>query len=341
MTLATTIDPAARAILGHYTRDVESASWIALGNAGGFSGARLWRGHIADGRQLCLRAWPTGRITEDRLRIIHNAITRCSLSFVPQLIGTIDGRTWLGTGKQFWEITTWMPGTADFHHKSTDAKLFAAMRALAEIHRRLLPTQAISAPCPAVTRILRAMREWRDLIQSGWKPDYNLPLSEMIHFFARRAWDAIAVSAYSVEYSLVEWEARPLPVQLCLCDVWHDHILYEGDRVTGVIDYGAVKNDCVAIDLARLLGSMIPDEPERMQLALAIYSAGHPVHGDVLKLVTVLDLAGSIVGLTNWLRWLYRDKKSYGDLARVSGRMEELLKRVEMKKPTAFGSWAE
>ena len=178
------------------------------------------------------------------------------------------------------------------------------------------------------------MREWRDLIQCGWKPDYDLPLSELIHLYARRAWDAVAVNAYSVEFSLAEWEARMLPVQLCLCDVWHDHILYEGDRVTGVIDYGAVKSDCVASDLARLLGSMIPDEPERMQMALAIYSAGQPVPGDVLKLVAVLDHAGSIVGLTNWLRWLYLDKKSYGDLTRVASRMEAMLKRVEKKKLT-------
>ena len=30
----------------------------ALGNAGGFSGARFWR-VTADGQQFCLRLWPT------------------------------------------------------------------------------------------------------------------------------------------------------------------------------------------------------------------------------------------------------------------------------------------
>ncbi len=124
-------------------------------------------------------------------------------------------------------------------------------------------------------------------------------------------------------------------MQYCLCDVWHDHILYVGDEVTGVIDYGAIKPDCVAVDLARLLGSLIPDDSERMQQALAIYSAIHPVPSDVLRLSAVLDRAGSVVGLTNWLRWLYLEKRPYSEAAGVARRMETLLKRVEMKAPGA------
>ena len=47
---------------------------------------------------------------------------------------------------------------------------------------------------------------------------------------------------------------RPVPFNLCIGDVWHDHILFEGDAVTGMIDFAAAKVDHVAADLARLLG---------------------------------------------------------------------------------------
>jgi hypothetical protein len=337
MTLSLPTDPNLGGVLKHYGSYFAKAAWTGLGNAGGFSGARLWRCETADERRWCLRHWPIARTTEDRLRTIHRAIRLMEpLSFVPKICPTGSGSTWIQFDDAFWELTSWMPGTADFHRKPSNARLFAAMRCLALMHERLRLAGSAVAPCPAVKRILRAMRGWRELLQSGWEPDFELPRPDPIPSIAHRAWNAIAVNTYSIEFALVDWETRPLPVQLCLCDIWHDHILYEREEVKGVIDYGAVKPDCVAIDLARLLGSMIPDQPERMHEALAIYSAIHAAPGDVLKLAEVLDRASAIVGLTNWLRWLYLEERSYSEAAGVANRMETLLKRVETQKPAAF-----
>jgi len=85
---------------------------------------------------------------------------------------------------------------------------------------------------------------------------------------------------------------------------------------------------------------MIPDEIERMRQAFAVYSAIHPVSHEVLQLAEVLDQAGSIVGLTNWLRWLYLEQRSYSEGAGVARRMEALLRRVEAKRITPLGAWA-
>ncbi|MCE9530003.1 MAG: phosphotransferase [Planctomycetes bacterium] len=340
MILSAPIDPIARSVLEFYPPEAAESSWAALGNAGGFSGARLWRGETADGRQLCLRAWPFARMKEDRLNRIHRAIAACHLPFVPELIETTEGNTWLHAKDVFWEMTTWLPGQADFHKEPSDARLFAAMRAVAAIHRRWTLREPLVAPCPAVRRILRALREWRNLLQSGWRPDFDLPLTPEIHQCARRAWDAVFANIFGTEFALHDWEKRPLPVQVCLCDVWHDHILFEGENVTGVIDYGGVKPDCVAVDLARLLGSLLPDQPERMQNALDVYTAVNPLPSEILKLVPVLDRCGSVVGLTNWLRWLYLDRKAYEDLPRVAERLEMLLQRVETSRPANLFPWA-
>jgi thiamine kinase-like enzyme len=341
MTVSIPADSSAQGALAHYGRRFAESSWTALGNAGGFSGAQIWRGEIAGGDRYCLRAWPSGKMTEERLPIIHQAMAALgSLTFVPDLVRTTKGVTWVSSGENLWEITDWMPGKSDFHANQNNARLFAAMRALAMMHEKLKPTREVVAPAPAVKRILRALRNWRELLQSGWKPNFKLPQPGPITGFARRAWKAISSNTYSIEFTLMDWETRPLPVQLCLCDVWHDHILFEGDAVTGVIDYGAVKPDCVAVDLARLLGSMIPDQPERMHDALSVYSAIHPVPSEVLKLTAVLDHAGSTIGLTNWLRWLYLDTRNYSESASVAKRMQALLKRVETKQSAAFSSWS-
>lgn len=330
------LDRAAQEVLSAYEPEIAGANWLALGNAGGFSGARIWRGTTGDGHLLCLRAWPTGRTREDRLQIIHHAQLSCDLPITPRLWPTRDGDTYIRRGEQFWEVSDWMPGRADFHLKPTDDRLYAAMRALAAIHEQWQPASPREIPCPAVARIIRAFSEWRELVNSGWKPDYRLPYPFELHDRARRAWQALLGGALTAEYSLHDWVDRPVPVQLCLCDVWHDHILYTGDEVTGVIDFGAVKLDCVAIDLARLLGSLIPDEPQRMDRALAVWSALRPVPKVVLELVPVLDRVGMVVGLTNWLRWLYLEQRPCSDMSKVMRRMDALLRRIEGKRSELF-----
>jgi homoserine kinase type II len=326
-------------VLAQYPPIFAGAFWASMGNAGGFSGASVRKGVAADGQAYCLRAWPLKRIDEARLSEIHRAMLVELPPIVPRLVPTNTGGTWVAAGGRFWEITTWMPGVANFHEQPNDTRLFAAMRALASIHDAWTPAQPRSGPCPAVRRIIAALRSWRELIGSGWRPDFQFPYPDGIDDRSRRAWEVLHEAVIGLEFAFLDWETRPVPLQTCFCDVWHDHILYDGDVVSGVIDFGAVKEDCVAIDLARLLGSMIPDETERMSLALAVYSAARPVSPDILRLAPILDRVGFVVGLTNWLRWLYYEHRPFSDTRQVARRMDILLKRLERKKGSAPGSW--
>src|SRR5437763_1299451 len=84
-----------------------------------------------------------------------------------------------------------------------------------------------------------------------WRGDlagrtFDPPASPLV----RRALDARPVHVAASTAALTPWADRPVPVQPCLCDVWHDHVLYTGDAVTGLIDYGEVKPDHPAVDLA-------------------------------------------------------------------------------------------
>jgi Ser/Thr protein kinase RdoA (MazF antagonist) len=120
-------------------------------------------------------------------------------------------------------------------------------------------------------------------------------------------------------------------LQPCLCDVWHDHVLFEGDAVTGLVDYGSVKRDHVSADLSRLLGSLVPDDPGLTAAGLEAYLRLRPLSGQEQALVAALDETGTLLGAANWLRWLYHDGRRFEDRSAVARRLAELVGRLERR----------
>jgi homoserine kinase type II len=128
---------------------------------------------------------------------------------------------------------------------------------------------------------------------------------------------------------LEPWLDRPVPVHPCLCDVWHDHVLFEGDRVGGIIDYGAVKVDHTAVDLARMLGSLVEDDKAAWHVGLKAYRSVRPFGEEEERLAHVLDVTGAVVGVLNWLMRIAVEKRTEEDQGKVARRLETLVKRLE------------
>ena len=96
-----------------------------------------------------------------------------------------------------------------------------------------------------------------------------------------------------------------------------------------MIDYGAAKTDHVAVDLARLLGSMIADDAAMRDVGFRAYAQLRPLSPEEQELVVHLDRTGTIIGMANWLKWLYRDRKRFDDYQAVAARLADLVQRVE------------
>jgi homoserine kinase type II len=133
----------------------------------------------------------------------------------------------------------------------------------------------------------------------------------------------------AVRARLVPWRDAPFRLQTCLGDVWHAHILFTGDQVTGLVDFGALRIDHVAVDLARLLGSMVGDAAELRAAGLRAYSCLRPLATDEEALVTVLDEAGTLLGVGNWIRWTYRERRAFEDASAVAERLAALVRRIQ------------
>ena len=143
---------------------------------------------------------------------------------------------------------------------------------------------------------------------------------------------ALPAFAARVAAALRPWAARPVPLQLCLRDVWHDHVLFTGNRVTGIIDYGAVGIDHPAVDLARLLGDLVGTEPERVRRGVGLYhAAGGRADVDAGFVLALAD--GGLVG--GVLRW--RDQLAAGvPVGPVGlGRFRTLVSRLETRAAAA------
>jgi Ser/Thr protein kinase RdoA (MazF antagonist) len=320
------LDEAARTVLFHYPFAV--AHVMPLGNRGGFSGARLWR-IDSTARPLCLRAWPPG-MDPKRLGVLHGLMTQAQgagLTYVPAVRSTREGPTWIECAGRLWDLTTWLPGRADFRENPSTDRLEAACVALAQLHRVWRKTS--EGPCPAIRRRLECARQWLDLVATGWRPIFSGSDLDPVEPWALRAWRLAQVRIHDLPERLISWMTRPLPLQPCVCDIWHDHVLFEAAVVTGLIDYGSVKLDHVAVDLARLLGSLVGDDAQLRAVGLQSYRQIHPLTAEEEDLVTLLDETGTLLGAVNWLMWLYRRDRAFEDRNAVAGRLAEIVLRVE------------
>jgi Ser/Thr protein kinase RdoA (MazF antagonist) len=314
------MSPSASDVLARYR--LPPATLHPLGNHGGFSGARLWRVE-AGGAAFCLRAWPPGDPTPERLRWLHHlmaAARAARLAFVPTVIPAA-GATFTAHDGRLWELTSWLPGRADFHQHSASQRLSAACVALARLHRAWADAAPARGPCPAIARRLDRAGAWLSLVSAGWRPRCEA--------WAEPAWCLLSVWAPRVPTMVAPWAGRDFALHPCLCDVWHDHVLFDGDAVSGIVDYGSVKVDHRSADVGRLLGSLVGDDAAAWAVGLDAYAAVSPLSPDEQALARALDRTGVILGAANWLRWLYHDGRVFEDRSRVAERLAELVRRLQ------------
>src|SRR5262249_27913700 len=225
-----------------------------------------------------------------------------------------------------------------FHQHRGSDRLQAALGALACLHRAWANVEGTYGPCPAVRRRLEAVREWNELVRSGWKPKFESLPDDPVATWAERGWDAVQTRMWTVPRMLDFWADRPVFMQPCLCDIWHDHVLFKGHQVTGIIDYGSTKMDHVAVDLARLLGSLVGYSPDQWDVGLRAYRGFRQLPFEGEALAVWLDQTGLWCAVANWLKWLYFERRQYEDRRAVARRLAALVERMELEKEVSLPS---
>jgi Ser/Thr protein kinase RdoA (MazF antagonist) len=307
-----------------------------LDNAGGFSGAKLWRLTIGPA-QFCLRRWPEGaspaRLTSIFQVVRH--VAAAGLRFVPVPLSTRENRQLIQDGTCCWSLEPWLPGQADPHTPPSPIRLQAALQALARFHlaAATFPGNAEFSPAdhgPA-TGLEQRCHRLNVLLTN------NLAQLETAHvpqqyaeLRPRRDQLLAFVRELGPQLQARFEHARQLSVsrQVCLRDVWSAHVLFTEDEVTGFVDFDAMRVDNVATDVARLLGSYASDDATAWQTGLAAYAHIRPLSFVGRELIACYDKTSVLLAGIQWLEWLLLEGRQFA-LPAVLERLDATILRLE------------
>lgn len=320
---------AIRRILERYP-DVVVQSVEPLGGAGGYSGAAFWKVHSPD-QVLCLRRWPKEHPSQDRLKEIHDVLSYVAENGFAKVTAPIPlpgGHTFVSDSGYLWELTHWLAGKADFHEMPHPERLDAALVALAEFHRGAASFVQTRGVPPGIAGRLRQLN---GLCQGGvneftaalsklnW-PEFNRLAATVLQLFSTNAVETKRLLEIVSHFQVL--------LQPCIRDIWHDHVLFEGNEVSGFVDFGAMRVDHVACDISRLLGSFVGSDRQLWPRGLRAYESLRPLSDDEKVLVETYDRSTVLLSGVNWVQWIAVEGREFSDRRRVLKRMEDIVGRM-------------
>lgn len=314
-------------ILGRFSETAAVATDPQLERlATGLSGSQVWRLRGATG-DWAVRCWPAD-FSPQQLLWIHG-ILRAIPKTIPVAVPleTRDGQLVVRLSNSLWSVEPWMPGKASFWADPSPKKLIAAMESLADYHQAARRWSTPLQFVPAVYDRIAALRQHASSLST-----YRRALQRSSNELARPCQEILQIAAGELD----SWqqklagqaEARTVLIP-CLRDIWHDHVLFTGDQVTGWIDFGAMRMDSIATDLARLLGSLLGEDPPGWRLAIDAYRrAGHLPENDA-RLIPLIDESSQLIAGLNWIRWLFVENRTFDNPELVRDRLARILTRLQ------------
>lgn len=327
-------------VLRRYFRDPAVPRVMPLGNSGGFSGAALWRVEC-DAGVFALRRWPPGTLPRRRILGLHALLGHLAEHGLTTVAVPLSagGTTLCHDAGADWQLEPWLPGIADFHADPRAERLEQAMQALAQWHlaARRFPTTSdniewfgsvVSGVSPAVQERVVAMQTLDDPLLARFSSGLHT-IPDSCRRAGQQIVDGIRIGRRAVLKDLHGCLDLTVPLQPCLRDIWHDHVLFTGVAVSGIIDPSACRRECVAADLARLLRSLLGPDPLRWCQALDAYERLRPLSSEERRLIPVLDRSGVLLSGATWLNWLTVERRVFDEVSRVETRLHDIARSLQ------------
>jgi Ser/Thr protein kinase RdoA (MazF antagonist) len=261
-------------------------------------------------------------MTASRLSQIHTWLRQAAhIAFVPQILPTTDGSSFAIAADAIWDVTRWMPGTP--HGSPSIADVESACAAVARLHA-CWPKSGFG-PIPAVLARIRVLGESERFLAGS---DFASLPGELAASL-QRGCRAVERVAPALERALRPWASVSFPLQPCVGDLRGEHILFSDTTVNGIVDYGAMREDHPAADLARLLADFAGDDAERFVAGLMAYRKAGGILAVPDVLVRELARAGQVCSVIGWLHRLRIKQQSPPNAAAIALRVGQLVAQVE------------
>jgi Ser/Thr protein kinase RdoA (MazF antagonist) len=309
-----------------------------LANAGGFSGADFWRFESERRGTFGVRRWPLGTRPE-RVAEVHSVLFQAAdagIDFLAVPLIDQSGNSFSEIQNRVVEVNPWLAGSADFHLTPNATRLRNAMVALAKFHQAVASqthdlTNQVATNHVAPGIVARRDRI-RDLISGRLQQIQRHVAQHPGHELSALAESILQIvkpRMPSLQIALNESACLAVPIQICLRDVRHDHILFVGDAVTGILDYDAIRADCAALDVARLAQGLIGNDTRQWQAAIADYESVRPMATSEHRLLPTLRIANPVLSAITWLEWVFVERREFEDPNQVIRRIAELAAQLD------------
>ena len=303
-----------------------------LGDAGGFSGACFWQVQEAD---LCwgIRRWPLEHPPVSRLKWIHAVLSHSlgpGFPLLPPMRTTPAGESFIQESGFLWECSRWMPGTPALKQDPSPTCIARALEALAMFHLSVedfLPgqDQQVRSAAPA----LESRKAFYQSLVQGKQGEIRARLRESdwadLNRRAEMIVERFRESTELLEKRLVSATRCRVKLLPCLRDIWSQHVLFVDQEVSSFIDFGAMRVDSVAADVARLLGSVSVAEEKKWAAGLRAYQGVRRLDDEEQELAVALELANRRMSGMQWLNWILLEGRVFHDREAVIRRLDELL----------------
>jgi Ser/Thr protein kinase RdoA (MazF antagonist) len=330
-------------ILQRYPAAYRADPTRAVPIASGFSGARIWKLETPVG-PFALRATSKAAIDISRLAGLHRLIAHVRDRGVDQVAVpecTLEGTTIVERGGFLWQLEPWMPGVADFSRNPHSERLAAAAVCLGRWHQAAADFEpqdsevewfysTRSATAPGLVERLREIGRWNRAACDELKLRLDAACWQEFADLGRALLERFVKLAPQITSRIKLGLETGVRLQPCLRDIWHDHVLFSGDDVTGLIDPNAARSECVAADLARLLGSLVGDDRPAWDAGLASYQQVRPLTLNELALVELYDQSAVLLSGMTWLDWHCLQGREFERREVVLERLRALVARLEV-----------
>lgn len=324
-------------------------SWLPNGPGrlarveGGLSGACIWKVTGEKG-SFCLRRWPQEHPCEASLHRIHalqNYLYESGLRFVSRPLRSETGETFSRAQGHLWELTTWLPGRCSFLEEPTWRKKVSAIESLARVHAAASHVSGFSQS-QAVPPGLKTRLQYLHALQSEELANLSRATANADGSPYQNLADRLIAHMHREVPKALRWlepmETIVLPLTWCLRDIHQGNLLFSGEQLSGLVDFGAVAVDSPAGDLARLVGSFVLSNADEWRACVDAYLRIRRLSPAEIRAIGVYDFTGTVCSAANWVRWLIVERRSIGASTEVVRRLTVIDDRLTRQVFCPFAS---